>query len=299
MATKRTDIHAPSAQGFDPEKYGCAGVFDLFPFSDGGQDSEYAALMIQARLAAEGKLKTEGYRWAPHSKGLGSCGHCGARMRYAALMFQFEVKEMIWVGEICLNGTFSETKEDFQSIREQANIQRQRTKALGLAERRLQDLIANYPELAIWGDKEAWEKVEGKYPFFVRDIKSKLSRYDLSPRQIEAVVKAMKETDERLAQRAEEQKTEVTAPCPNGKHEVIGEVLTKKLQEGYYGNTLKMLVKDDKGFKVWVTLPSSLSGVQKGDRVKFTATLEQSRNDETFGFGKRPTKAVVLEEATV
>lgn len=294
---KRVDIHAPSAEGFDPEQYGCMGVFDLNPAADGGQDTEYAALMIQARLQATEKLKAEGYKFAAHNQGLGQCGHCGAHMRYAALMFQFEVKEMIWVGEICLNGTFSNTKEDFKRIREQANNQRQLTKALGLKNARLSNYAQEYPELAIWLNESEWEKIRRNYPYFVYDVYNQIARRDLSPRQLEAVVKVLKETDEKRAQEALSPKEpEINAPCPNGKTEVIGEVICVKLQESYFGNTLKMLVKDDKGFKVWVTLPSALGGVQKGARVKFTATLEQSNDDETFGFGKRPSKASILEE---
>ena len=53
-----------------------------------------------------------------------------------------------------------------------------------------------------------------------------------------------------------------------------------------------MLVKDDSGFKVFGTVPSSISRVSKGDVVEFTATLEPSKDDPKFGFYKRPSKAV-------
>jgi len=66
-----------------------------------------------------------------------------------------------------------------------------------------------------------------------------------------------------------------------------------------------MLVEDDRGFKVWMTAPSSLSyqldegsDVMRestsgsddvtGARVEVTATLTRSDRDEYFGFGSRP-----------
>ena len=38
-------------------------------------------------------------------------------------------------------------------------------------------------------------------------------------------------------------------------------------------------------------VPSSCSSVRRGDTIRFTATFERSRDDEAFGFFKRPTQA--------
>ena len=98
------------------------------------------------------------------------------------------------------------------------------------------------------------------------------------------------------AQRAAEQAELAAAePCPPGRVEITGEILTIKLQEGYYGDTWKMLVKDDRGFKVWGSIPSSLHA-SRGVRVSFMAAVEPSADDDKFGFFKRPTKAVNLDE---
>jgi hypothetical protein len=59
-----------------------------------------------------------------------------------------------------------------------------------------------------------------------------------------------------------------------------------------------MLVRDDRGFKVWGTVPSSLPNTDRGDKVTFTASVERSNNDETFGFFKRPSKATLIEAAS-
>lgn len=98
------------------------------------------------------------------------------------------------------------------------------------------------------------------------------------------------------AQRAAEQaELDAAEPCPTGRVAITGEILATKLQESYYGDTWKMLVKDDRGFKVWGSIPSSLHA-SRGARVTFMAAVEPSRDDDKFGFYKRPTKAVNLDE---
>lgn len=98
------------------------------------------------------------------------------------------------------------------------------------------------------------------------------------------------------AQRAAEQaELDAAEPCPTGRVKITGEILAIKLQESYYGDTWKMLVKDDRGFKVWGSIPSSLHAT-RGARVTFMAAVEPSADDNKFGFFKRPTKAVNLNE---
>lgn len=91
---------------------------------------------------------------------------------------------------------------------------------------------------------------------------------------------------------------EAMTPAPEGRLQVTGEVLSTKYTESYYGTQFKMLVKDDRNFKVWSTIPSSIcEDIEKGSRITFTATLEQSDDDESFAFAKRPTKASFVQEA--
>ena len=80
---------------------------------------------------------------------------------------------------------------------------------------------------------------------------------------------------------------------PEGRVEITGIVLALKMQQSEYGETLKMLVQDDRGFRVWGTVPLSLD-CNREDRVRFTATVQQSDKDAKFGFFKRPSKASVL-----
>ncbi len=83
-------------------------------------------------------------------------------------------------------------------------------------------------------------------------------------------------------------------PVKEGRYEVQGEVLSTKWQESDFGGSLKMLVEVD-GFKVWGSVPSALGPLERGDRVAFTATVEASSDDKSFGFFKRPTKARRLD----
>ncbi|AYN58504.1 ssDNA binding protein [Arthrobacter phage Liebe] len=83
-------------------------------------------------------------------------------------------------------------------------------------------------------------------------------------------------------------------PVVEGRYEIQGEVLTVKVQDGAYGSSLKMLVAVD-GYKVWGTVPNDLYGVERGDKVAFTATVAKSDDDEAFGFYSRPTKARRLD----
>lgn len=91
----------------------------------------------------------------------------------------------------------------------------------------------------------------------------------------------------------EESKSDPTpAPVIEGRIVLTGRVVCVKLQESVYGTTVKMIVLDDRGFKVWGTMPKALEedNVSKGDRVTFTGTVGVSDDDETFGFYVRPSK---------
>jgi len=139
---------------------------------------------------------------------------------------------------------------------------------------------------------------------FADSLGNTLSDYGkLSPKQCAAVLKII---DGNIAKKAEWAAKSAAENADaeaivNGKQAITGEVITVKTQEGYYGDTLKMLVRDDRGFKVWGTVPSALSEAAyeaettvNGSRVTFSATVEASEDDNKFGFYKRPTKAKLI-----
>lgn len=106
-----------------------------------------------------------------------------------------------------------------------------------------------------------------------------------------ALVRAMDDHDARKAESA-------ANPVPSGRETVTGRIISFKEVEdrySYYGGQIvKMLVEDDRGWRVFGTVPSALSGAERGDRVTFTAALEASEKDPGFGFFKRPTKAQIV-----
>jgi hypothetical protein len=88
-----------------------------------------------------------------------------------------------------------------------------------------------------------------------------------------------------------------SAPCISGREQITGKVLKIKWQDSQYGGQLKCLIADDRGFKVWGTVPRAIDNAEQGDRVTFVATVEPSQDDESFGFYKRPSKAEILDGA--
>jgi hypothetical protein len=140
-----------------------------------------------------------------------------------------------------------------------------------------------------------------------QDIASKVGRFGpLSEKQSAFLVKLHAQATEKAAEEA------AAVPCPSGKVVVSGTVLTTKWVENTFGyhktSSLKMLVKDARGFKVWGTAPSKLGRTEdedgysvyqelKGCEVEFTATVEPSADDKLFGTFSRPSKARIVKAA--
>jgi hypothetical protein len=82
--------------------------------------------------------------------------------------------------------------------------------------------------------------------------------------------------------------------CPRGRVELTGDVLKVKEQVSKFGLVWKVLIKTNKGFLVWGTLPQSISQADRGSRVSLIANVTPSDKDEKFGFYSRPTKATIL-----
>ena len=113
-----------------------------------------------------------------------------------------------------------------------------------------------------------------------------------------------------LERRTAKQAEAATHPVPAGREVVTGEIIAVKTVEGDYGTAYKMTVKDDRGFRVYCSIPKAQSDelafgedydpehgwlqAAKGRRITFTATLTPSNDDTAFGFGSRPTKGAWL-----
>lgn len=275
----RHDIHRPSSTEFDPEAYRFVEVFD-----NHGTDGNPK---YRAKVVAE--LVGKGYQIGAGSSG--QCGHCGARIRYSALMIREDVMEFIFVGEQCLGNRFEGlTKDEFKRLREQGRLNGERTKKA----EKIAALYATNPGL---------EQALSTNHYIISDIAYRVNRYgEISEKQVALVFKIAADEIARAQRKAEQdakaealRQSGVEVPT-GGRILVEGTILSIKTQEGIYGLQVKMLVESDEGWKVWGTLPSSLNdaGVDRGSRVRFIASIERSSDDALFGFFKRPTQATVV-----
>lgn len=186
------------------------------------------------------------------------------------------------------------------------------------------DLVSNVLHIAIpFEDGQGGDITERDN--FVRSLADKMWKLDqvgYSPRQLEVLQSIAEKRQERSAEAA-------ATPAPAGRVVVSGEIVGTKVVEGDYGTAYKITVKDDRGFRVYVSLPKAQAdsaydefvtwvddsgyslydfgpacfflGTQdekytsvKGRRITFTATLTPSNDDVSFAFGSRPTKGAWL-----
>ena len=98
-----------------------------------------------------------------------------------------------------------------------------------------------------------------------------------------------------IADLARQERYDSAPAIAPGRQAFAGEVLATKWKDTDFGPVYKMLVQDDRGFKLWGSVPKNIDP-GRGDRVAFVGTVEPSRDDSRFGFFKRPAKAVVLDD---
>lgn len=211
---------------------------------------------------------------------LGNCDHCGTAHFYGAI-FRAKDGSYLTIGNVCATKFFNfASRKAYLTM--QADLAK-RTRELSEKRRKeAEAFLAAHPELV-----EAF-KVDHH---IIQSIHAALIKYgNLSDRQVNLVLKIADEKPE------EEVKAK---PIPeellDGRHEFTGKVLGFKDQDGYYGTTTKMVFRDDRGFTIYGTAFSADQGYEKGDRLTFHAAIEQSKNDNTFGFFKRPTRGKVID----
>lgn len=140
-----------------------------------------------------------------------------------------------------------------------------------------------------------------KYNDFLESLYGKLNKYGLSDRQVAAVAKFIVGDNERAAKRAAENADASPVLVGTG-ITVTGEIVSAKWRISDYGESLKIVVKDDRGFKVWGTCPRAIADTVgsddveslKGQRIEFVAEISASDDDPCFGFHKRPKDARFL-----
>lgn len=294
MSHTRTDIHSPKHLiTEDYEFLGCGN----FPTAE---VDGYSPLMRPDAQA----LLDDGWRFADVETN--GCQHCGAFLIYYAVLKHLPTKTFLRVGEQCLDNRFSLATVEFQRLRKQAALDRAQQR---IKTRRNEWLAESTDREVAWAF--ANERVSlGDYGWdgFRHNFVSIINRKgETSDKFVAAILRDKARTEEREAEKQAEQAT--ASPVETGKQVITGRVLTTKVQDGYYGSTMKMLVADDRGFKVWGTAPEALfshletlefqdsyKAMLKAQevRVRFNATVEASDDDPSFGFFKRPTKLEVV-----
>lgn len=287
----RTDVHSPS--NLVTEDYDFLGCGDFGTSEEPG----YSPLMTPYAQ----QLLSEGWRFADVETN-GDCQHCGARLRYFAILLHAPSKSFVRVGEQCLDNRFSMASSEFHSLRKKAKLNRERRV---MAEVRAEFARDNADVIAFLSEKMT--ECEARYGYlpdpeydnylsglryweFYLSLYSRLERKGiLSDAQVAALRKSAVKDAERKA--ARETETAGAEPVPNEKGIVTGEIVKIDLKENDFGSREVMTVKDDRGFKVWGTQPRALYDCKVGDRVTFTATLSRSDRDDFFGFFSRPSKA--------
>lgn len=218
----------------------------------------------------------------------GSCTACGAWFRHGDVWKHTPSGEYIHLGHECAS-KYGDMKE-----LSRAELERGRTaRALATAVERHQRMAEREEVLAAHPNLENALQVDHR---IVRDIRERF--YTQRPRLSEA----QRELVFKLAHEAYAPAgfPEAHVAAPEGRTVVRGLVVSAKWHDSDWGSTKKITVKvetPEGSWLCWCTAPAQISeGCQRGATVEFTATLSRGR-DPHFAFGKRPSKARVLEPA--
>jgi hypothetical protein len=269
-------VHNPT--NFDPADY------EVLDYLDNSPDVFYAYLGAEDRMVTfrDEMALALGADWASKAY---RCAHCGnGRVRYITVTRHIPTGDRVVFGADCTArlGFVDRLSWKLAQLKSKAEAGHARLKVWKAREATL----AAYPALAL-AITQAAEPAHARNTF-AQDVIGKLNHFgSISQRQVEALIASLARDVERAAQRA----VEATLPvgnAPSGRQTVTGTVLSIKLHESSYGEQLKMLVQLESRAKVWLSVPSAASDLQRGDVVTVTATFTVSPTDSTFAFGKRP-----------
>jgi hypothetical protein len=305
----RTDVHSPVH--LVTEDYDFVTVFDTHPpeppwfGASAGAYEHYAKVVAWWRSEFD-RLSALVATSEVH-RGLSQCHHCGAHVRYCAVMHHRPTGQHIAVGEICLDNRFSMATAEFQKARKAAELDRQK-QALLSAYKDFCDTLTGDAFMLLCPDP-VFDGLAADFPqthallaearadSFVADVRRRARQYgNASDKQVAAVVKVVERIATRKRQQAERE-AEVTVPAELGRQVIDGEVVGRKYWESDFGGAYKVTVKvtTPQGvYRVWGSEPSKVP-FHVGDKVRFVATVERSKKgDDSFGIFKRPGRAEVL-----
>lgn len=278
MTATRTDVHRPT--DLVTEDYEYVGAYYNASATGPGDGSEWA-IELRHKVAAS---TTTRYHSGTQ------CDHCGAHIVYVAVVRHLPTGDHLAIGETCLDNRFERATADFQAMRKAAKLDRERQAIRNAWSTYRADHVAD------------WDALDASTNGFVVDVLRKGRQYgNLSDRQFDAICEAVRRDAATEARKAAEI---VAAPpaalIPIGATVIEGEVVSIKEAQGYMPGsiTMKMLVKvtTDAGvFRVYGTIPASISRVERGAVVRFTASVAASENDTSFGFYSRPRAATIVK----
>lgn len=292
----RTDIHRPSVIKVDEYEYVGQEYIKIECPGD------CIALMAMRKHIQEHMARTGG-TYSTHAHG-GNCHICGnVNAMYTILFRHLPTNVYVRAGVECADKLGWGGDDSFRR-----NVEDYRKNVAG--KKKAQTILADMSASLAWDiylkPFDAKTRDEAK----ITDMVSNLVKYgsfvsekqkgffsQLVARQITPVHGPSKPTqDERAAQWAAEK--EAAAPCPSGRVTVAGKVVKTRDEESQFGFRVKMLVKAEAGYMVWVTAPSAYT-IERGDKVVFTATLTPSNDDPKFGFGSRPSMSEHVSAASI
>lgn len=317
--TKRTDVHAPSR--IMPEDYRYMLVES--------RDNNFSTGSCERKAFQDHMTKT-GATFSTHDHG-GGCMVCGAWMIDYAIFYHIPSNEYIVTGCDCANKIDGGHADDFRRVAQMRRAAAKRAVATVAAAKVLEDLgmldavEAMFADAEIGGKVVNWD-VPAKTEMDVErehlalligsEVAYALPKYLVARttndfftivEMVRNLVKYGKWSDKQvnyvkvlMAKLAElpvkvlvwKKEDEKRADAPEGKLEIVGKVLSLKTTNSDWGMVVKMLVEHESGYKVWSTVPAAINP-DKGDVVKFTATLKRSQ-DPKFAYASRPSKASVV-----
>lgn len=292
----RNDIHRPSA--IDPADYDFVAheCVKVYP-------GDFGACEFQRREreAIQAHMARTGGNYSSHQHG-GNCMVCGSVNAIYTLLF-YHAKSNVYVrlGADCAQKMFNGNDFGASAFRRKYDDVRE---ALA-GKRKAAALLADSGLSLAWDlftteyDDTTRETLSRYEERTIRDIVGKLVQYgSISDNTWAFLGKLVRQLADRPARdAAREAYKAAAADCPTGRMVIEGKVLTIRVDDTPYGSVTKMLVAHASGFKVWGTRPSGLN-CDRGDVVRFTATIQPSDKDPKFGFAGRPTKAEIITSAS-
>lgn len=266
---KRNDVHAPSQ--LVPADYSYLCSYSLATTCGGWPVPSWN---IDTVVRYQHQYGLGGVHGGP-----GQCDVCGARYIYGDLWLHTPTQRVVHLGHECADkyGLLCDRSEG-QRVRASLQLQAERAARRAYMRSLCRTVLANTPGL---GD----DLRTARQHHIVADIRSRFIQWGhLSTAQVSLVHKLAEEVRNPKAQAPK-------LPAPTGRVQVEGTVVCLRDQESAFGAVRKMLVvvaTPQGEWRCWSTCPR-WQQVEKGQHVRFRATLTASKDDPSFAFASRPT----------